>query len=97
MDKQVVALLIPIMALAIPVAAVVFYGLQKVMRLRIEEARVRAGGLGAGGSAELESLRADVAHLQHELVEVQERLDFTERMLAQTRERDRLPGAPGPD
>ncbi len=42
MDKQVIALLIPIFALAIPIVAVVMHGFQKIWRLRVEEARVRA-------------------------------------------------------
>jgi len=42
MDKQSLALLIPILALSIPVLAIVSSALQKVWRLRIEEARVRA-------------------------------------------------------
>lgn len=86
------ALMIPLAALAIPVAAIVFTGLQKVWRLRVEEARARTEAGGAGGSGRMDALEAEVAELRQELVEVQERLDFTERALAQTRERQRLPG-----
>ena len=41
-------------------------------------------------SAELESLRDEVAGLRRELDEAQNRLDFTERLLAQARERGLL-------
>ncbi len=87
------ALLIPIIALSIPLAAVVSNGLQKVARYRAEEARARAEGMGAGGSSRIEALETEVEQLRQELGEVHERLDFTERMLTQDRERQRLPGA----
>ncbi len=43
-------------------------------------------------AAEFESLRDEVTGLRRELDEAQNRLDFTERMLAQARERGQLPG-----
>lgn len=82
---------IPIIALSIPVVAIVFGGLQKLMRLRIEEAKVRAGGLGEGGEEELRALRDDLDRLRGEVGEMQERLDFTERLLAKRDDVDRLP------
>jgi hypothetical protein len=85
------AVLIPILALAIPVAAIVFSGLEKVWRLRVEEARARLGEREGPGANELATLRAEVAQMREELDEVQERLDFTERALTQSRERPRLP------
>ena len=92
MDKQIIALLIPIVALSIPLAGVIFYGLLKVARLRLEEARVHAGVLDKGSEAEIAILRDEVGEVRRELGEVQERLDFTERLLSQGREGDRLPG-----
>jgi hypothetical protein len=92
MDKQVIALLIPIVALAIPLAGVIFYGLLRVARLRLEEARVHAGVLDKGGEAEIAALRDEVAEVRRELGEVLERLDFAERLLGQAREGGRLPG-----
>jgi hypothetical protein len=92
MDRQVIVLLIPIMALGIPIVAIVVNGMQKVWRLRLEEARLRAGALHAGGSAEIDALRTDVADLRRELQEVQERLDFAERALVQRHDPGRLPG-----
>ncbi len=37
------------------------------------------------------SCRAKMDHVHHELAEVQERLDFAERMLTQRHEQDRVP------
>jgi predicted nucleic acid-binding Zn-ribbon protein len=53
---------------------------------------VRSGELGAGAEAELTALREEVGDLRRELGELHERIDFTERLLAQAREKDRLPG-----
>ncbi len=89
--------LIPILALCIPVLAIALNGMQKVYRLRIEEARIRAGAYGEGGAAELEQLRSEVDDLRRELGEVHERLDFTERLLSRNADRDRLTGDQGPE
>jgi hypothetical protein len=89
MDRQSLALLIPVLALAIPVAAIVFNGLQKLARLRLEEARVKASALDADSETAL--LREEVAALRGEMAEVQERLDFAERLLSQGREAERFP------
>lgn len=80
MDRQTLALLIPIMALAIPVVAVIFSGINKNMRLRIEEAKARAG-LNPDLAEELEALSQEVQDLRHQLTEVAERMDFAERLL----------------
>ena len=92
MDKQIIALLIPIVALSIPLAGVIFYGLLKIARMRLEEARVNAGVLDKGSETEIAILRDEVGEVRRELGEVQERLDFAERLLSQGREGDRLPG-----
>jgi hypothetical protein len=88
MDRQSLALLIPIIALSIPVVAIVINGLVKV-------ARYRAMGSGAEGSGELpgrlDALEQEVDILRHELTETQERLDFAERMLAQGDQPRQLP------
>jgi len=52
--------------------------------------RQRRGGSEFPVHARLEALEADVGRLGQELSELQERLDFTERVLAQARETDRL-------
>ena len=90
MNKQVIALLIPLLALCIPVAAIVMHGLQKLARLRLEEARVQAGGADPGSQAELAGLQQEVAELRDELAQVHERLDFTERVLSQSRDTERV-------
>ncbi|HXW97616.1 MAG TPA: hypothetical protein VEI47_08530 [Gemmatimonadales bacterium] len=92
MDSGTLALLIPIVALSIPVAAIVMSGLSKIWKMRLEEARLRAGQ-SMVGDGEFEQLRAEVDQLKTELAEVHERLDFTERILAKNADRERLPGA----
>ena len=95
MDKQAIAVLIPIFALTIPIVAIVFHGLQKIARMRLEEARLRAGYRGRGGDQEdIAMLHDEVAALRQELTDVHERLDFAERLLTRERERAQLsPGA----
>ena len=96
MDKQIVALLIPIFALAIPISAIILHGLQKLARMRLEEARLQQGPRDKGTEAEITLLREEVGDLRRELSDVQERLDFAERLLSRTREVERLPGGPEP-
>jgi hypothetical protein len=59
-------------------------------------ARRIGGGRGDGDEgvslAEVDALREDVQALQAQLGEVQERLDFTERLLAQARDKGLLGG-----
>jgi hypothetical protein len=90
-DRHALALLIPILALSIPVIGLFFRGLQRLAQTRLEMARLQAGGLG-GTESELAGLRADVDDLRRELSEVQERVDFAERLLSQPREVNRPPG-----
>lgn len=83
--------LVVILAFALPLAGIVSHGVQRVLRLRIEEARARAGGLDVSAAEELSELRAEVGQMRADLYELQERVDFAERALAQSRERMRLP------
>jgi hypothetical protein len=85
MNPEGFAVFIPIVALCIPVAAIVVNGLQKLARLRIEEAKVKAGLLDGQSAAELSALREEMGDVRRELSEVQERLDFTERLLTSGR------------
>ncbi len=76
MDRHALALFIPIIALMIPVAAIVMSGLTKL-------ARYRALGASDGGdtAGRLDVLEQEVMTLRQELADTQERLDFTERLL----------------
>jgi hypothetical protein len=85
MNPESFAVFIPIVALSIPLAGIIFHGLQKVARLRIEEAKVKAGALDGQSAAELTALREEVGDVRRELAEVQERLDFAERLLTSGR------------
>ena len=80
------ALLIPIIALSIPVVAIIMGTLHKMAKLRLEEARLHHGDLGADAHAEIDELRGDVDQLRAELADVHERLDFAERLLANPKE-----------
>ena len=79
MDRHAMALMIPILGILI-VGFVVF------SRSALGHALARRIGGGGDGSPGLESkvreLWAEVEALRGELTETQERLDFTERMLA---------------
>lgn len=86
MDRHVIALFIPIMALAIPTVAIVMSGLQKVWRLRVEEARLRIGGGESGSAEEVQALRSELETVRRELSELHERVDFAERLLARGRQ-----------
>ena len=55
----------------------------------------RISGHGAHDDRELEEVRGEVAALRNELAEVQERLDFAERLLARQDERAVLKGGGG--
>lgn len=90
MNFSELGVLIPILALSIPVLAIFFNGLQKTMRLRIEEVQARAA---ATSPRDLQALIDDVDRLRQELAEVHERLDFTERMLTRGQSGDRPPRA----
>lgn len=81
--------LIPIMVLGIAVAGIVSSSLLKLQRLRLEEAKLRAGDPG-----DVDDLVSRVSTLQHQMAEMQERLDFAERILVQVRETPGLPAAP---
>jgi len=73
--------LIPILALAIPVTAIVFNGL-----IKLAKARQDGAGLGHEALTRLTDLEGEVQQLRRELGETQERLDFAERLLAKPRD-----------
>ena len=88
--EAIAAVTVPTFLLGIPLAWVIMNGCQKVVRLRIEEAKARAGI----DRPQDDSLRTEVEQMRRELSEVQERLDFAERVLATGRDREKLPKRP---
>jgi uncharacterized protein YlxW (UPF0749 family) len=91
-DRQSIALLIPLFALAIPIVAIIASSLLKLQKSRMELLRLE-GQTDPGLLNELDELRHEVQQLRGELTEVQERLDFTERLLTNRHDRPQLPGA----
>ena len=79
MDKQAIAVLIPVVALIIPIVAIIGGSMLKIQKAKLEEARLHAGD--PGMVAEVEELRQELQQVRGEVAEMQERLDFTERML----------------
>ncbi len=83
------ALLIPMIALSIPVVAIIVGRINKRAKWRVEDAQLR---MGVGVDAEeLDALRSDLDQVRAELGDMHERLDFTERLLTQSRDREGLP------
>jgi hypothetical protein len=68
------------------------FGLWAQARMRLQEPRLAAGALDQGSDGEIAALRDEAGDVRRELSELQERLDFAERLLSQAREGDRLPG-----
>ncbi len=91
MGPDSLGVMIPIIALSIPVVAIIVGGYNKRAKWRLEEAQLR---MGDGIHAEdLDELRSELDQVRAELGEVHERLDFTERLLTQSRDREELPPA----
>lgn len=78
-----------------PFHAVIHFSL--AVALGLWARRLRGGGADAGGTTALaeglDELEGEVSRMRQELSEVQERLDFTERVLAQGRDAGRVPKA----
>jgi len=75
-----------------PVAGigVIMLGFVKIVRYWSQASQARSSG-GVQLESRLESVEQDLAALHQELTDTQERLDFAERLLAQSRESKRLP------
>jgi len=74
-----------VIALMIPIVAIVCGTLLKFANLRAAERRDGGGGGGGGGGdtiARLEAMEQELTAVRQELAEAHERLDFTERLLA---------------
>ncbi len=83
----------------IPIVLFVMIGLVLILRGPFGKAlgeRIASRGGGGASPQELDALRSDVRALMEDvqirLTEMEERLDFTERLLAQQRHREGLPG-----
>ncbi len=74
-DRMV--LMIPIIALSIPVVAIVMTSLVKIARLRVQGQVTLPPEI----EQRIAQLQDEVGSLRQELGETQERLDFTERLL----------------
>lgn len=89
----------------IPLAGITMVGVLGLPVVRAVVAAIERKSAGRGGAdaaglrAELEEMRGRVEYLEEQgarLAELEERLDFAERLLAQQRDRTALgPGAPG--
>jgi hypothetical protein len=82
LDKQGIALMIPIIALSIPVVAIVMTSLVKMARLRTQSQITFPPEI----EQRIAQLEEEVGTLRQELGETQERLDFTERLLVKKSE-----------
>lgn len=72
----------------------VLYGVYRTANRLIGRKQAREALQGGAGSEEVENLRERVEALEelsYRLHDVEERVDFTERVLTQQRERDQLP------
>lgn len=80
----------------IPISFFVMVGLVFIARSEIGKAiahaiRVNAGNADEGLEGEVQELRVGLEDVRHQLAETQERLDFTERLLARQRVPEQLP------
>lgn len=85
----------PILGMGLGAGAM--FAIYRLVRQWIDRKHEREMGEVGGGSRELEDLRARVAALEetaYRVQELEERLDFTERVLARARERPALPHEP---
>ncbi|MBK6781579.1 MAG: hypothetical protein IPJ95_18490 [Gemmatimonadetes bacterium] len=81
--------LVPVMLMGVAVTGIISSVILKLQRMKLEEAKLRSGD-----GEETAALAHQVAVLQGEMAELQERVEFAERMLAQARERPALPPEP---
>ena len=79
-----------VFVLLIPITAIIMIGLVKIARLYAPGNQGQGGPVVKELEARLDAVEQGLTGLQHELSETQERLDFSERLLAQGRETKRL-------
>ena len=90
MDHVTAALLIPVAVSVAWTASIVMGGLVKIAR---EFSRGRRHPEASSLEARMDALEHELRAVRRDFSETQERLDFAERLLAQSRERKHL-GAP---
>jgi|1185.fasta_scaffold1645431_1 hypothetical protein len=76
----------------IPVAAIIMFGLVQISKHWKSGAQPQSRAATKQLEERLDAVEEQLTTLQGELSDANERLDFTERVLAQTRESKRLPG-----
>lgn len=82
-DKQVLAIFIPILIFSTPIVIVIFNGLAKLAKIKADA----QGNLGSEAVERIAELENQMHHVQQQLSETQERLDFAERLLARPKDR----------
>jgi uncharacterized protein (DUF342 family) len=84
----------PDLAPLVPVAAIIMFGLVRISRHWKSGADPQSLPATRQLEERLEAVEEQLSALQGELSEANERLDFAERLLAQTQEAKRLPRQP---
>jgi hypothetical protein len=80
------------LVIALIIGGISFGGIRALLIVVKAWAKRMEGGGRSVDSGEIEDLREHLTRLNGDVAELQERLDFAERMLAQQREPDRLKG-----
>lgn len=91
MNPEAVMYFIPLGGMAL--SALFLVGVYKLTNRWLDGRQRRAVGAGAEELDRLRDAVADVPDLRARVAELEERLDFAERLLARGNDPDRLPGA----
>lgn len=81
--------MVEILGVLVPITLFVMIGAVLILRGPLGKAlgqRITRGSGASDRSAETEALRSEVEELRYRLTEMEERLDFTERVLSQHRQ-----------
>jgi hypothetical protein len=79
-----------IIAVMIPIVAIVCGTFITIAKM--QNKRLSAGGASADVTGRMDALEQELEHVRQELAETQERVDFTERLLAKQKDAGRLGG-----
>lgn len=91
MDDQVAGLLQGLMVL-VGMGLVAYSPIARAIANRILHGRVPAPGMRAASDDRMDQISGEMAAMRQHLDETLDRLEFTERMLAKSMDRDALPG-----